>query len=394
MEQFPLKYQPAVPVSNGKLAIWLFLSTEIMFFSALIGSYVVYRLGAAPGTWPTPATMQVVEWMGALNTTILLASSAAIVMALEMARHSKARAAKGWLVLTMVLGIAFLVVKGFEYRAKFEHGLFPDVKKQQIFDRSDDYYVSAVAAALTENLGATTLVATSGTESLPASGSKVVLTNQDDPARLFLNGIVEWTRLELSQTTDLSRRKKLLDGLAELIHSNSVDEETQAFWRAELESAKKQVTEFDQQFSQVSEELKGTQAKLSGLDKESPEHKTLTESAKVQTAELTQLTRQRNVLRDRVAAIEKFCLDRKKSLNEQYHWHLPMVIPNGNLWVNTYFMLTGFHALHVLFGIVAMAVLALLSLGPSRAGLIENVALYWHFVDVVWIFLFPLIYLL
>jgi cytochrome c oxidase subunit 3 len=294
----------------------------------------------------------------------------------------------------MALGIAFLVVKGFEYRAKFEHGLFPDVKKQQIFDRSDDYYVSAVAAALTENLGAIAPVATSATELLPAPGSTVDLTKQDDPARLFLNGIVEWTRLELSQTTDLSRRKKLLDGLAELIHSNSVDEETQAFWRAELESAKRQFTEFDQQFSQVSEELKGTQAKLSGLDKEGPEHKTLTEAAKVQTAELTQLTRQRNVSRDRIAAIEKFCLARKKSLNEQYHWHLPVVIPNGNLWVNTYFMLTGFHALHVLFGIVAMGVLALLSLGPARAGLIENVALYWHFVDVVWIFLFPLIYLL
>jgi cytochrome c oxidase subunit 3 len=56
-------------------------------------------------------------------------------------------------------------------------------------------------------------------------------------------------------------------------------------------------------------------------------------------------------------------------------------------------MLTGFHALHVLGGIVAMLVMIPWSLNARRAGTVENIALYWHFVDVVWIFLFPLIYL-
>ena len=364
-----------------------------MFFSALIGAYVVYRLGAAPGTWPTPTTMKVVEWLGALNTTILLASSASIVMAMEMARHGKSRAAKGWIVLTMALGIAFLVVKGIEYQEKFAHGLFPGVRQQQIFDRSDDYYVSAVASALTENFGAAAPAVTSAAEPLPAPGSTIDPAKQDDPVRLFLNGIVEWTRLELSQTKDLSRRKKLLDEMAELIHGDNDDEETVAFWQTELTSAKQQLTQFDQQFSQLSETLKATQANLAKLEEKNPEYKSLTETARMKTAELTQLARQRSVSRDRVAAIERFCLDRTQSLNEQYHWHLPVVIPNGNLWVNTYFMLTGFHALHVLFGIIAMGVLTLLFLSPARAGLIENVALYWHFVDVVWIFLFPLIYL-
>ena len=70
-----------------------------------------------------------------------------------------------------------------------------------------------------------------------------------------------------------------------------------------------------------------------------------------------------------------------------------MVIPNGNTWANTYFMLTGFHALHVVIGIFVFLILLPLELDRKRAKVMENVGLYWHFVDIVWIFLFPMIYL-
>jgi hypothetical protein len=89
-------------------------------------------------------------------------------------------------------------------------------------------------------------------------------------------------------------------------------------------------------------------------------------------------------------------------LNEELHTelasfklnpNLPIVIPGGNMWASTYFTLTGFHALHVLAGLVAFACLLPKRLGIERANLVENVGLYWHFVDLVWIFLFPLLYL-
>jgi cytochrome c oxidase subunit 3 len=80
--------------------------------------------------------------------------------------------------------------------------------------------------------------------------------------------------------------------------------------------------------------------------------------------------------------------------NDQYPWlKLPIMIPGGPLWASTYFLLTGFHALHVLVGLIAFAILMLLTLDRRRAGAVENVGLYWHFVDLVWIFLFPLLYL-
>ena len=81
-------------------------------------------------------------------------------------------------------------------------------------------------------------------------------------------------------------------------------------------------------------------------------------------------------------------------LNEKYHWlHLPMVIPGGNMWASTYFLLTGFHALHVVVGLIVFALYLFIRLDRERAPHIENIGLYWHFVDLVWIFLFPLLYL-
>ena len=81
-------------------------------------------------------------------------------------------------------------------------------------------------------------------------------------------------------------------------------------------------------------------------------------------------------------------------LNDHDHTlQLPVVIPGGNMWASTYFLLTGFHALHVLIGLIAFAIMLTMSLGVQGAGMIENIGLYWHFVDLVWIFLFPILYL-
>ena len=84
----------------------------------------------------------------------------------------------------------------------------------------------------------------------------------------------------------------------------------------------------------------------------------------------------------------------KEGLNSEFPWlKLPIMIPGGNMWASTYFLLTGFHALHVIIGLIVFGLLMLVRLDAKKAYMIENVGLYWHFVDLVWIFLFPLIYL-
>ena len=74
--------------------------------------------------------------------------------------------------------------------------------------------------------------------------------------------------------------------------------------------------------------------------------------------------------------------------------------PSTNNFYALYFLITGLHGLHILGGVIVMAYLAgpgakLWQTNPEKlTGRIECTGLYWHFVDLVWIFLFPLFYLL
>lgn len=63
-----------------------------------------------------------------------------------------------------------------------------------------------------------------------------------------------------------------------------------------------------------------------------------------------------------------------------------------------YFAMTGFHALHMVVGVGLLLVLTIMAwqgrFSPQRFNPVEGIGLYWHFVDIVWIFLFPLLYLI
>ncbi|HEX7243783.1 MAG TPA: heme-copper oxidase subunit III [Longimicrobiaceae bacterium] len=69
-----------------------------------------------------------------------------------------------------------------------------------------------------------------------------------------------------------------------------------------------------------------------------------------------------------------------------------------NLFGSTFFVLTGFHGAHVTVGVIYLLTLTFLAwrgrLGPEKALNVEIAGLYWHFVDVIWIVIFPLIYLI
>jgi cytochrome c oxidase subunit 3 len=70
---------------------------------------------------------------------------------------------------------------------------------------------------------------------------------------------------------------------------------------------------------------------------------------------------------------------------------------HAQLFFSFYFAMTGLHALHMIIGIVILVVLMVLTLadtfGPEYHTPIETMGLYWHFVDIIWVFLFPLLYL-
>ena len=71
---------------------------------------------------------------------------------------------------------------------------------------------------------------------------------------------------------------------------------------------------------------------------------------------------------------------------------------NSGLPASTYYVLTGLHAMHVAVGLIAIGYLIIRTFNGGFTGTkhvaVENIGLYWHFVDIVWMFLFPLIYLI
>jgi len=117
-----LSHPTATGIPNGKLGMWVFLGSEVMFFTGLIGAYVVLRMGHP--SWPGHAGHLSVP-IGTLNTLILIGSSVTIVLSLAASRRGALANARGWLLATIALGALFLVIKGFEYTAKFSHHIFP-----------------------------------------------------------------------------------------------------------------------------------------------------------------------------------------------------------------------------------------------------------------------------
>ena len=109
-------------IPTSKLGMWLFLASEVMFFAGLITAYVVLRF--THPAWPGPAG-HLNKWLGSANTFILLCSSWTIVMALADFQADRQRSGRLYLLWTILLGSAFLVIKGFEYRVKLEHGIIP-----------------------------------------------------------------------------------------------------------------------------------------------------------------------------------------------------------------------------------------------------------------------------
>lgn len=283
-----LQYQPALPISNGKLFMWLFLSTEIMFFAALIGMYIVLRFGAP--SWPWPHAVHLSEPIGAFNTFVLICSSVTIVLSLEAARAGRSDMAKLWLATTLGLGAVFLGVKGYEYNSKFSHGIFPRLPHSRIYEKADLKFASAVRLRVQELMAG-----------LVAKGEDASEQEKADLALLT----------DIKRRADSTNRGELVQLAADIMPMPA----------------------------------RGESGHLTGL-------------------------------------------------NDEHPWlKLPIVIPGGNMWASTYFTLTGFHALHVLVGLIAFACMLPIRFTANNAGVIENVGLYWHFVDIVWIFLFPLLYL-
>lgn len=137
---------PSQQFDAAKLGMWAFLAQELLFFSGLFVAYGVYR------SWYPEmfraASHQLNKEMGAINTVVLLFSSLTIALAVRYAQVGNKKATGRMILTTIACACAFLVIKFFEYKHKFEGGLLPG----RFFHPHAEHLVHG-APALPDNTG-------------------------------------------------------------------------------------------------------------------------------------------------------------------------------------------------------------------------------------------------
>jgi cytochrome c oxidase subunit 3 len=112
-------------VYNEKLGMWVFLGSEVMFFTALIGSYLILRV-AQPQAWvghpnQTPLNIPVT----AVNTFLLICSSVTMVKAFAAVQDGLQKQLRMWLLATVIIGASFVGVQVYEYNELIHHNFLP-----------------------------------------------------------------------------------------------------------------------------------------------------------------------------------------------------------------------------------------------------------------------------
>ena len=120
MERKPM---PGMKVYNKKLGMWVFLRSEVMFFTSLIGSYIILRF-AHPEHWTDPGVVLNVP-LTATNTFLLICSSVTMVKAFAAIQQGDVTGLKRWLLATIVIGAGFVGIQMVEYVALSGEGFLP-----------------------------------------------------------------------------------------------------------------------------------------------------------------------------------------------------------------------------------------------------------------------------
>jgi cytochrome c oxidase subunit 3 len=105
------------------LGMWMFLITEVLFFGGLFLAYMLYRVWY-PEAW-AEGSYQLDLVLGTVNTVVLIGSSLTMALAVRAAQTGLQRQTVVWILLTMALGLVFLIIKYFEYAEKFTHHHVP-----------------------------------------------------------------------------------------------------------------------------------------------------------------------------------------------------------------------------------------------------------------------------
>ncbi|MEM7626154.1 MAG: cytochrome c oxidase subunit 3 [Planctomycetota bacterium] len=329
---------PEQQMESGKLGMWVFLATEILMFGGLFCAYAVYRANN-PDVFLFAHKALDTTW-GAVNTIVLLASSFTMAWGVRAAQLGQKGILVTMLSLTLLGGAGFMVIKTIEYSSKWEH----------------DLWVGGLNAFYQD----------SGT-----------LLNPDE---------AEHT----SQDYIEKKAGHKSDG-----HGHGHGEKSSAHTAANDHGA----------------------ADAEHHDEEHAEPPTVVaESAAVSVVEVSTVVRPKPPAAGLVADLVENPHPNIEGAQNFYKGvgavqaahhgsHYPRFEEldaidkdRTHIFFQIYFMMTGLHGIHVLVGMGLITWILVKSINnvfsPAYYTPVDLVGLYWHLVDLIWIFLFPLLYLI
>ena len=330
--------------ATEKLGIWLFLATEILMFGGLFCLYAFYR-GLHPEIFLYGHQFLPTHW-GAINTAVLLTSSLTMAWAVRAAQVNAQTTLKLMLVATLLGGVGFMVIKGIEYTEKFSHDLWPGP--------ANLYYPIAEEAADPEQAEAEKLSEIQHLEAyygIGAHGGGYAAAG-DTHGEETHGGETRGGETGGGETAGdaASAAEAQTGGQASGDAADASGEAEPRLMTGALPEAEQST-------------LKAPAAPTGGVNAAyldpaaEAEHKSYT---------FTQLP---EIERDRM-----------------------------HMFFQIYYLMTGLHGIHVLVGMGLIGWLAWRAFGGAfhdrNFAAVDVVGLYWHLVDLIWIFLFPLLYLI
>lgn len=348
---------PAQQTEAGKLGIWLFLAQEVLFFAGLFAAYSVYRFNH-PEVF-LDAHKYLNPTLGAANTIVLLASSLAVAWGVRAAQLDKQKVLLWTHIFTLSCAGIFLGVKAVEYMYKFYEGLY----------WASSYAPGAEPPVATINSNLNWIVIWCGAIGLLTMAFGWKQKSGERPGRGWISfsvgvviasvalGVVgaNWIQANTASHHGPAHGEE---------HGAAGDHGAAVQGATHHESA---AAEGDH----AAAEDHSAETEASPRPETAPAAATEPAPAMAPAAAVPAAT---------------------PSLST-----LPGGVGGGNFF-SIYFAMTGVHAIHIIGGIIAIlwivGRIGKGDFGPSYYDPVEFVGLYWHLVDLVWIYLFPLLYLI
>lgn len=364
---------PAQQFENGKLGMWVFLGTEILMFGGLFALYALYR---ANHTEIYTYAHQFLNWkLGVTNTAILLASSYTMVMGVRAATLGQKKALVAWLVLTFMGGCGFFAIKSIEYGTKFEHGLYPG--RANIFYPIDDALSPSRAQVVLEDI-ATKFLMHGGLDPAGTDNDGTRAALAADPKATPVTNEKYWASFGLTcgkvqaiVIKHVETENEEAHGLAHADHGHGRDHGTHAAHAASAPVIGQPAGFGSAAQQHVFSQPQGTAADQAKDGADAPK------TAKGMLGIPDIATKHHTLSYAQVKP------------EEQKRVHI---------FFQIYYCMTLLHCLHVAIG---MGILLWLVIKAAKGHFsaqynapVDIGGLYWHLVDLIWIFLFPLLYLI